>query len=106
MNFAVVFGPSLWSGYALPACPPRKRHTTTATGRGSTYQARKPVQTKPATSIDCTLVFPFTVRLPAMVRFPLISTFPTLSDPLISHDREYAVEGLALDDGPGEAVHK
>ena len=50
MNSAVVFGPSLWSGYALPACPPRKRHTTTATGRGSTYQARKPVQTKPATS--------------------------------------------------------
>jgi hypothetical protein len=31
---------------------------------------------------------------------------PELSDPLISHDREYAVEGLALDDGPGEAVHK
>jgi adenylate cyclase len=31
--------------------PPRKRQPTTATGRGSTYQARKPVQTKPATSI-------------------------------------------------------
>ena len=50
MNFAVVFGASLWSGYALPACHP-ENGTTTATGRGSTYQARKPVQTKPATSI-------------------------------------------------------
>jgi hypothetical protein len=50
VNFAVVFGASLWSGYALPACHP-ENGTTTATGRGSTYQARKPVQTKPATSI-------------------------------------------------------
>ena len=50
MNFAVVVGASLQSGYALPACRPRQRHTTTATGRGSTYQARKPVQTKPASS--------------------------------------------------------
>ena len=49
MNFAVVFGASLWSGYALPACHP-ENGTTTATGRGSTYQARKPVQTKPTTS--------------------------------------------------------
>jgi hypothetical protein len=24
MNFAVVFGASLWSGYALPACHPEK----------------------------------------------------------------------------------
>ena len=39
-------------GLRPPGVPPRKRHTTTATGRGSTYQARKPVQTKPATSIQ------------------------------------------------------
>jgi ParB family chromosome partitioning protein len=32
--------------------PPRKRHTTTATGRASTYRKRKAVQTKPATSLD------------------------------------------------------
>ena len=50
MNFAVVFGASLWSGYALPACHP-ENGTTTATGRGSTYQGRKSVQTKPATSV-------------------------------------------------------
>src|SRR5271157_4836386 len=39
------------SGRATPSCvPPRKRQTTSATGRGSTYPARNPVQTKPATS--------------------------------------------------------
>jgi len=32
--------------------PPRKRQHTTPTGRGSTYQGRKPVQTKPATAMD------------------------------------------------------
>jgi hypothetical protein len=34
--------------------PPQKRHLTTETGRGSTYQGRKPVQTKPATSANQT----------------------------------------------------
>ncbi len=37
-------------GLRPPCVPPRKQHTITATGRGSTYPAAKPVQTKPATS--------------------------------------------------------
>ncbi len=49
MNFAVVFEASLWSGYTLLACHP-ENGSPTPTGRGSTYQRRKPVQTKPATS--------------------------------------------------------
>ena len=38
MNFAAIFGGSLWSGYALPACHPRK-WPPTATGRDSTIQS-------------------------------------------------------------------
>ena len=38
-------------GLRPPGVPPRKRQPTTATGRASTYQERKAVQTKPATSL-------------------------------------------------------
>ena len=37
-------------GLRPPCVTPRKRHTTTATGRGSTYRGRNAAQTKPATS--------------------------------------------------------
>jgi hypothetical protein len=38
-------------GLRPPCVTHRQRHTTTATGRGSTYPEPKPVQTKPASSI-------------------------------------------------------
>jgi len=56
MNFAVVFGASLWSGYALPACHPEKGIPDG--NRQSFHLAkRKPVQTKPATSFRPTRAY-------------------------------------------------
>jgi len=51
MKFAVVFRGVTLVGLLPTGVPPRKRQPTTPTGRGSTYQRRKPVQTKPATAI-------------------------------------------------------
>jgi hypothetical protein len=56
MNSAIVFRGVTLVGLRPPSVPPRKRQHTTPTGRGSTYQGRKPVQTKPATAkvaADC-----------------------------------------------------
>jgi hypothetical protein len=39
-------------GLRPPYLSPRKQHTTTATGRGSTYPKPKPVQTKPTSSLQ------------------------------------------------------
>ncbi len=50
MNFTAVSGITL-VGLRPPGVPPRNRHTTSATGRASTYQERNAVQTKPATSL-------------------------------------------------------
>ena len=50
MNSAIVFRGVTLVGLRPPGVPPRKRQHTTPTGRGSTYQGRKPVQTKPATA--------------------------------------------------------
>jgi hypothetical protein len=52
MNSAIVFRGVTLVGLRPPGVPPRKRQHTTPTGRGSTYQGRKPVQTKPATALD------------------------------------------------------
>ncbi len=48
MNFTAVSGITL-VGLRPPGVPPRNPHTTSATGRASTYQERNAVQTKPAT---------------------------------------------------------
>jgi hypothetical protein len=51
MNSAIGFRGVTLVGLRPPGVPPRKRQHTTPTGRGSTYQGRKPVQTKPATAM-------------------------------------------------------